>query len=144
LLKFCIFSKHSELLVYDWSSHGDIEVVVEDIERINFDDYETEDPKMEDWRSLSNEWEWHDVRNRFAHSQVWLETFFNVPVIKSEEFLIDGDDAWIYEKVMQEVNKIYMFLNFKQLYGLIHWSLLEICICYCWEDTLVQNVLTLC
>jgi NADH dehydrogenase (ubiquinone) 1 alpha subcomplex subunit 10 len=106
------FSKHSELLVYDWSSHGDIEVVVEDIERINFDAYETEDPKMEDWRSLSNEWEWHDVRHRFSHDKEWLETFFNVPVIKSNDFLIDGDDAWIYENVMQEVKKTVMLLKF--------------------------------
>jgi hypothetical protein len=109
---FCFFSKHSELLVYDWSSHGDIEVVVEDIERINFDAYETEDPKMEDWRSLSNEWEWHDVRHRFSHDKAWLETFFNVPVIKSNDFLIDGDDAWIYENVIRKVKKTFHAFKF--------------------------------
>lgn len=36
--KICIlklsFSVHSELLVYDWSKCGEVEVVVEDIERI--------------------------------------------------------------------------------------------------------------
>lgn len=97
--------------MYDWSSHGDIEVVVEDIERIDFDSYETEDPKMEDWRSLSNEWEWHDVRHRFAHNKPWLENFFNVPVIKSNDFLIDGDDAWVYENVISKVNKKNLYVN---------------------------------
>jgi NADH dehydrogenase (ubiquinone) 1 alpha subcomplex subunit 10 len=107
---FCFYgSKHSELLVYDWSSLGDVEVVVEDIERINFDNYETEDPKMEDWRCLYNEWDWHDVRHRFAHDKDWLKTLFHLPVIKSEEFLIDGDDAWVYENVLQKVKHINIF-----------------------------------
>lgn len=52
---------HAELLIYDWSSYGDVEVVVEDIERIDFDDFGKYDPKMKDWR-LPNEWDWNNAR----------------------------------------------------------------------------------
>jgi len=43
---------HAELLVYDWSRNGNPEVVVEDIERINFDSFEEDihNEKMKDWR----------------------------------------------------------------------------------------------
>lgn len=43
-------SKHSELLVYDWSEEGDVEIVIEDMEEIDFTKYEDDDPKMGDWR----------------------------------------------------------------------------------------------
>lgn len=56
-----IFSKHSEVLVYDWSEGGDPEVIVEDLERIDFDNYDYNDPKIADW-SYSREQYWADVR----------------------------------------------------------------------------------
>lgn len=50
-------SKHAELLVYDWSEEGDAEVVVEDIERIDFAKYDVQDPKMKDWdHKLEEDW----------------------------------------------------------------------------------------
>lgn len=38
-------SIHAETLVYDWSKYGDAEVIVEDIERIDFDKYGKHDKK---------------------------------------------------------------------------------------------------
>lgn len=35
--------------MYDWSDEGEVEVVVEDIERIDFNKYEPHDKKMSDW-----------------------------------------------------------------------------------------------
>lgn len=52
---------HAELLIYDWSSYGDVEVVVEDIERIDFDNFDKHDPKIKDWR-LPSEWDWNTAR----------------------------------------------------------------------------------
>lgn len=43
-------SYSAELLVYDWSHEGEVEVIVEDIERINFNRYDEQDPKFVDWR----------------------------------------------------------------------------------------------
>lgn len=56
-------STHAELLIYDWSSYGDVEVVVEDIERIDFDSFDKYDTKMKDWR-LPSEWDWNIARMR--------------------------------------------------------------------------------
>lgn len=43
--------------MYDWSEGGDVEVVVEDVERIDFDNYDYQDTKMKDWQqSLEEDW----------------------------------------------------------------------------------------
>ena len=49
-----MFRRHSRVLVYDWSEPGDIEIVVEDIEALNFDFLEETDEQQKDWR-LHNE-----------------------------------------------------------------------------------------
>lgn len=57
------FSKHSEILVYDWSDGGDAEVVVEDIERIDFDNYDQQQTQMKDWEQELEE-DWAYLRRR--------------------------------------------------------------------------------
>ena len=47
--------QHSLALVYDWSEKGDIDVVVEDIEGLNFDMYDLWEDQQKDWRLLSEE-----------------------------------------------------------------------------------------
>lgn len=49
--------------MYDWSDAGEVEVVIEDVERINFDNYDVHDPKMTDW-ALSKEEDWACARNK--------------------------------------------------------------------------------
>lgn len=53
----CItFSKDAELLIYDWSEEGDVEIVVEDVERIKFE-YDYQDTRMRDWKfDLEEDW----------------------------------------------------------------------------------------
>uniref|UniRef100_T1JDL5 NADH dehydrogenase [ubiquinone] 1 alpha subcomplex subunit 10, mitochondrial n=1 Tax=Strigamia maritima TaxID=126957 RepID=T1JDL5_STRMM len=58
-------SQHSELLFYDWSKYGDIDIVIEDIERIDFDNYDKYDTKMTDWL-LFNYWDY--VKLRFDYT----------------------------------------------------------------------------
>lgn len=58
---FFPYSIHSELLVYDWSESGDTEVVVEDIERLDFEKYGKNDLKMSDWQ-LPDEDSWIEKR----------------------------------------------------------------------------------
>lgn len=60
---FIVLSIHSELLIYDWSDGGDVEVVVEDIERLDIDSYTDYDEKMKDWR-LKYLDEWNDARKK--------------------------------------------------------------------------------
>jgi len=54
-------TEHAEALVYDWSTPGDPEAVVEDIERIDFEQFGKHDPKMADWR-IKEDYDWCERR----------------------------------------------------------------------------------
>lgn len=59
------FSNRSEVLVYDWSEGGDPEIIVEDLERLDLDNYDENDPKIQDW-SYSREQYWADLRMKYV------------------------------------------------------------------------------
>uniref|UniRef100_A0A1B0CQN1 NADH dehydrogenase [ubiquinone] 1 alpha subcomplex subunit 10, mitochondrial n=1 Tax=Lutzomyia longipalpis TaxID=7200 RepID=A0A1B0CQN1_LUTLO len=83
-------STHAELLVYDWNEGGDTEVVVEDIERIDFDRFDKHDPKMKDWRwGLNLEWDFNNRRMKYSVQKNVLEGLFNVPRLDVPELLGD-------------------------------------------------------
>ena len=56
------FSDHAEVLVYDWSQVGDPEIVVEDVERVDFDKYTVYDTQQSDWRR-QDKWDWNSSRH---------------------------------------------------------------------------------
>ncbi|XP_050092063.1 NADH dehydrogenase [ubiquinone] 1 alpha subcomplex subunit 10, mitochondrial [Anopheles aquasalis] len=85
---------HAELLIYDWSDYGETEVVVEDIERIDFDRFDKDDPKMRDW-VLENEEDWTEARSRYMNKPDLLNSL-NVPRFDVPELTVSPDDfkAW--------------------------------------------------
>lgn len=84
-------STHSEILVYDWSDGGDVEVVVEDIERIDFNKYTKHEKKMQDWR-LDDEEEWAFARHTFADRKDELLFYLSVPRFDVPELVNEADD----------------------------------------------------
>ncbi|KAF9798748.1 hypothetical protein SFRURICE_021545 [Spodoptera frugiperda] len=91
-------STHAELLVYDWSGGGEAEVVVEDIERLNFDQYtEREEPKMKDWR-LPREVDWADQRMLYTNQKFFLMNLFGIPKLNVPELITSADDAYERQK----------------------------------------------
>jgi len=48
--------------VYDWSEVGDPEIVVEDVERVDFDKYTVYDTQQSDWRR-EDKWDWNSSRH---------------------------------------------------------------------------------
>ncbi|MCP5656299.1 hypothetical protein NL311_28315, partial [Klebsiella pneumoniae] len=65
--------------MYDWTGGGEVEVVVEDIERLNFDQYtEREEPKMKDWR-LPREVDWADQRALYTNQKHLLMNLLAIP-----------------------------------------------------------------
>uniref|UniRef100_A0A4Y7LYU7 NADH dehydrogenase [ubiquinone] 1 alpha subcomplex subunit 10, mitochondrial n=1 Tax=Daphnia atkinsoni TaxID=342845 RepID=A0A4Y7LYU7_9CRUS len=94
-------STHAEVLVYDWTKPADTEIVVEDIERINFDQYGIYDAKMKDWRCY-DKWDWNNHRQKFTHSQYYLLGHLDVPPINCPEITIGGEDNKILDTVMEE------------------------------------------
>ncbi|KAK8743068.1 hypothetical protein OTU49_001509 [Cherax quadricarinatus] len=91
-------SVHSELLLYDWSEKGEPEIVVEDIERINFD-FDKNDPKMADWRK-DDEWDWCETRMKYTKLKRVIMQWMNVPGINVPELLVEGQDVKIYNDVV--------------------------------------------
>ncbi|XP_068624963.1 NADH dehydrogenase [ubiquinone] 1 alpha subcomplex subunit 10, mitochondrial [Battus philenor] len=93
-------STHAELLVYDWTGGGEVEVVVEDIERLDFDKYtEREEPKMKDWR-LPREVEWADQRQLYTNHKHYLLNLLAIPRLDVPELITSPDDAYEREKVI--------------------------------------------
>ncbi|MCL4123425.1 UNVERIFIED_CONTAM: hypothetical protein GTU68_008512 [Idotea baltica] len=94
-------SSHAELLVYDWSSEVDLEILVEDIERLNLDDYTQHDPKMADWR-LVDEWAWCGRRMDYTKNrrnlEIWAE---NIPYYDCPEILVSGQERLDWLKVFE-------------------------------------------
>uniref|UniRef100_A0A1I8Q2W2 NADH dehydrogenase [ubiquinone] 1 alpha subcomplex subunit 10, mitochondrial n=1 Tax=Stomoxys calcitrans TaxID=35570 RepID=A0A1I8Q2W2_STOCA len=85
---------HAELLIYDWTAGGETEVVVEDIERIDFEVF-NEDPmekKMKDWR-FPNEGEWCEARFNYTCCKPDLMNYFNVPRFDVPELLRDPESG---------------------------------------------------
>lgn len=86
---------HAELLIYNWSEEGDTEVVVEDVERIDFDKYDKNDAKLADWRQ-SDEWEWCTRRMEYTKFADQIMNWMNVPDFSVPELVLGADDhkAW--------------------------------------------------
>ncbi|TDG52277.1 hypothetical protein AWZ03_001107 [Drosophila navojoa] len=93
-------SGHAELLIYDWSAGGETEVVVEDIERINFEQYESDphNKKMIDWR-FPLETEWCEARIKYCNEKPDLMNYFNVPRFDVPELLRSAEDGKVWRDV---------------------------------------------
>lgn len=94
-------TQHAELLVYDWTNGGETEVVVEDIERIDFDRFDHYDPKMQDWR-YPYEWDWCEMRMRFTYDKSDLMNYFNVPRFDVPELTISPEDWEVWNRLWYE------------------------------------------
>ena len=89
------------MLVYDWSQGGDAEVVVEDIEKLNFDDLSTRDERLKDWDFPSMLFKEH-LKNYTANACPIIRTL-ELGRIDCPEMLIPGEDYEEWEKVMNTV-----------------------------------------
>merc|ERR1712212_1433597 len=83
-------SNHAEILIYDWSDEGDTEVVVEDIERIDFN-FDKNDPKLADWRQ-PDEWEWCMKRMQYTKGKSRIMNWMNVPDFSVPELILSADE----------------------------------------------------
>lgn len=98
------------MLVYDWTSFGDIEVVVEDIERIDFERFDTQETQMRDWR-FGKEWAWACARMKYTNDKQKIMSMFGVPRYDVPELTVDPYDAKKYREVWLNV-RIKYFSNF--------------------------------
>lgn len=94
-------SQHAELLIYDWSCGGDSEVVVEDIERIEFKRADDNDTKLSDWVFHTEE-EMGVARSYYADKKDLIMNHFNVPRYDVSEMIIDAEDAKLMFDILNE------------------------------------------
>ncbi|KFM73526.1 NADH dehydrogenase [ubiquinone] 1 alpha subcomplex subunit 10, mitochondrial, partial [Stegodyphus mimosarum] len=94
--------KHAEILVYDWTNFGDVEVVVEDIERIDFDRYTKFDAKLEDWRK-EDDWEWCYWRRRFTMHKLTLLKYANIFRPKVTELYHPGEEVEEFQNLITRI-----------------------------------------
>lgn len=66
-----ILSHHSEVLTYDWTNEGDIEEIIEDIEKIDFENYDHHYDKMSDWNLWSHD-HWEMNRVLYTNQKDWI------------------------------------------------------------------------
>lgn len=67
-------------------------MVVEDIERIDFDRFEKEDEKMKDWKFMPQEPDWGEARMKYTHYAYELHCLLDIPNFEAPELLISPDD----------------------------------------------------
>jgi NADH dehydrogenase (ubiquinone) 1 alpha subcomplex subunit 10 len=109
-------SAHAELLVYDWTEGGETEVVVEDIERIDFDRFEHYDAKMKDWRIMT-EWEWCERRMQYTSDKCDIMNYFNIPRFDVPELVRNADEAKILRDVYDEAPGMQYAYGYNQDMG---------------------------
>ncbi|CAG9855887.1 unnamed protein product [Phyllotreta striolata] len=108
-------SKHSELLIYDWSEEGDVEIVVEDIERIDFNRFDTQDTQLKDWVCRLEE-EYGVLRHKYADKKHSLMNYFNIPCFDIPELEVEAMEAHAYHTLMNNApgNQFLKGYNAKQ------------------------------
>lgn len=97
-------SKVSHLLVYDWTHGGDVEIVVEDIENLNFERKDSNDPKFEEWDMMA--FQWKCFIKHYTYNSVFILRSNELARFDVDEMLISGNDFETWYDEMSKVNKI--------------------------------------
>lgn len=95
--KQCYLKKlqsHTPILVYDWSEGGDTEILLDDVEAVDYPGFEEipYNKKIEDWR-FNLESDWNEQRIKFCNDKSTLMNYINIPRFDVPELLIDYSDA---------------------------------------------------
>ena len=99
-------------MVYDWSEGGDLEIVVEDIEKTELDNIELYDDQQRDWR-FSNEEGATRIRKQFTHPS-WIDRKLKSTVVMESFF---SDTLMADEPVVEEMEQIMRWvknINFQE------------------------------
>lgn len=84
--------KETELLMYDWSHFGDTEMVLDDIEHVDFEGYlnDPHGPMMADWRKIDDVW--NDYRYRLTAEKDEVLNCLYMELFDAPELLWSAED----------------------------------------------------
>lgn len=71
-------SKHADVLIYDWRDPGHMDMVIEDIEKLDLSKYDMMTEKLEDWRHYKDT-DYDEDRMGFSYNRHHIYAFFNQP-----------------------------------------------------------------
>lgn len=94
---------HAHILIYDWTEAGDPEVVVEDIERLDFSPEHRLDGKFDDWQFWDDK-DMSHARRLYADEKNTMMTNFNLGECNAPELNIPGADAKILYETWAKVS----------------------------------------
>lgn len=103
-------SNHANILIYDYSDGGDFEVIVEDIEALNFDIVKGS-KKFEDW-DLVTHTDWAVKRRRYVEKEHVLLNLASPRDTTAVECRISASDSEIQMDVFEKVNNQMNTINF--------------------------------
>uniref|UniRef100_A0A0K0E7H5 NADH dehydrogenase [ubiquinone] 1 alpha subcomplex subunit 10, mitochondrial n=1 Tax=Strongyloides stercoralis TaxID=6248 RepID=A0A0K0E7H5_STRER len=97
------YRRHSKILVYDWSKEGNVDIVVEDIERMDFDFFEWHTNEVfETWHEPVDEVQWAKRRVHVTEkSQARHHAFSGILTHEVGELYINPRDAAHFVDVMK-------------------------------------------
>lgn len=94
-------ANHAELLMYDWSEGGqEVDLVIEDLEKLNYDAYEKRGERMEDWRYYHHS----DFDN-------WRRYYTNMPWMSWRHFNQPNYDYPSVKGVEEEITVMHEVLK---------------------------------
>uniref|UniRef100_Q8MVA8 NADH dehydrogenase [ubiquinone] 1 alpha subcomplex subunit 10, mitochondrial n=1 Tax=Ixodes scapularis TaxID=6945 RepID=Q8MVA8_IXOSC len=96
---------NSELLLYDWTTIGEFELVVDDIERINFEALMDDPygPMLKDWKKREDDWSQYRydlTANKHTVMCTCLVPYFDAP-----ELLVSGEDQETYHLLLKKFKR---------------------------------------
>ncbi|KAJ8688405.1 hypothetical protein QAD02_024200 [Eretmocerus hayati] len=108
-------SRAAHLLIYDWSHGGDTEVVVEDLENLQWDGFRDDDPKMQDWRFTGYDYK---VRAKnFTYDQDMYLGLLDIMRTDVPELMAEGHEFRIWDEVWSEVEDAKYERDYNPLKG---------------------------
>lgn len=110
--------KHTPILVYDWSEGGDTEILLDDVEAVDYPGFE-ETPynkKMEDWR-FNTESDWTEQRLKFCNDKNIILQYVNIPRFDVPELLMDYATAKYLKDVWYSAPGMEYAKGYNKKYG---------------------------
>jgi len=95
--------RHSHVLVYDWSTPGDTDVVVDDIEKIEFDYTDEYDDLLRDWTRNRNEHKHMIKRRNYCNMGERSDIFHTIDSIPE---LRESDNLFFMPDELDELNHV--------------------------------------
>jgi len=105
----------SYVLQYDWSEGGDVEVVVEDIERLQMDYHDKYDKQQKDWR-LHTEDGFASKRNLYTNKDK-IRNQFNDPFWGADKLILTAPEGTEQERIRMALPGNFYKYGFNTILG---------------------------